>query len=102
MDMLTCFRKMKELKLKFGTHLILRKVRKLRLNQSIYNKVQFFLMFSFSVSGEASLVLVFVFALSAWPDLCMRCMHAAHVVNKISFLREHTLTVRASKRFTTL
>ena len=56
------------------------------------------LMFSFFVSGEASLVIVFFFTLIAWPGLCIGCMHAVYVMPKISDLIEHTLAERASNR----
>ena len=54
------------------------------------------LMFSFFVSGEASLVQVFFFALIALPGLCTGCMHAVYVMPQISDLIEHTFAERAS------
>ena len=54
-------------------------------------------MFSFFVSCEASFVIVFFFALIAWPDL-RGCMYAVYVMPQISDLIEHTLAERASNR----
>ena len=55
-------------------------------------------MFSFFVSGEDSLVFVFVFALIAWPALCTGCMHAVCVMPQISDLIENTLAEIASNQ----
>ena len=55
-------------------------------------------MFSFFVSGEASLVFVFFFTLTACPGLCAWCMHATNVLYQVSAVRDYTLTVSASNR----
>ena len=55
-------------------------------------------MFSFFVSGEASLVFVSFFTLTTCPGLCAWCMHAANMLYQVSAVREYTFTVSASNR----